>query len=337
MNNNFDDFLKSKFKESDNITPFNHQIDEIIGKIFIKRRKRKKLLLMALPVILISTTALAISYSIFNLSSVGIDDSCLQVAIQNGYIQTLDMQGQEFNGLEIKINKFLIDDINMDISFEYKINGYNIDTIKDIYIQDLYIYDENNTLLYSEKEKNNENSASQTIGYSKVEKLENGFKNTFFAQSDEFPQSKKINIEFSNIIINSKNKNLEINGNWKFEIDVLPNMVYRDNINYKPISNSNNNEDVIIKNIKMTNTGLIVNAEATNNKILDNTKITILTENKKIKPNSNIFEKNPTEKNNRTEYIFTYNLTKYDAPEKIIVRIKTRNKERDIVFIKDDK
>ena len=52
--------------------------------------------------------------------------------------------------------------------------------------------------------------------------------------------------------------------------------------------------------------------------------------------NNNIFEKNPKEDKNFKEYIFTYNLTKYDAPDQIKVQIKDKKEEREIIFIKDE-
>lgn len=335
MNDNeMDNFLKNKFRENNVSSSFSNQVDKIVGDIFEKRRKKKKLILVSLPVLLTSTVVFAVSYSIFNLSSVGIDDSCLNIAAENGYIQTLDTEWQEFDGLKVKVNKFLIDDINLDISFEYKVNK-EINEIKNIYIQDLSIYDENDNLLYSEKEKNENKAIAQTIGYSKIVKIGEGFENTFFAQSDNFPRSKKIFITFNNVILNCKHENVEKKGNWKYEIDILPEMIERKNINYKAISN-NNNGNIVIKNMKMTNTGLIVNAESSDNKTLDNAKITVIVDNNKFNANSNIFEKNVKQKANRTEYIYTYNLTKYNSPKQITVRIKEKNKEKDIIFIKDE-
>ena len=336
MRDNFDDFLKRKFKEEsseDEIVSSN--VDKMINDMFDRNRKKKKVLLMILPVILMSTTVFAVAYSVFNLSSVGIDDTCLNIANENGYIQTLNMESQEYEGLSINIDKFLIDDINMDISFEYKVNNEKLKDIKNIYIQDLYVYDENNNILFKEKEKNDENSIAQTSGYSKIRKDGEMLKNTFFAQSDNFPKSKIIFIEFSNVILNCTKDNIEINGSWKFEINVTDNMINRENINYKDISNNNYNKNITIKSMKLTNTGLIIDAEAPNNEILDKAKIDIIVNGKKIKANSNVFERNPKEDKNSTEYIFTYNLTKYDVPNQIIVHIKDKKDEREIIFIKD--
>ena len=337
MRDNFDDFLKRKFKEEsseDEIASSN--IDKMINDMFDRKRKKKKILLMVLPVILMSTTVFAVAYSVFNLSSVGIDDACLNIATENGYIQTLNMESQEYGGISINIDKFLIDDINMDISFEYKVNNENVKDIKNIYIQDLYIYDENNNILFKEKENNIENVKAQTSGYSKIKKDGDVLKSTFFAQSDNFPRSKKIFVEFNNVILNCAKNNIEVNGSWKFEIDVTDNMINRESINYKCISNNNYNKNITIKSMKLTNTGLVIDTEAPNNEILDEDKIEIIVNKKKIRANDNVFEKKPNESKSSTEYIFTYNLTKYDVPEQITIQIKDKKEEREIIFIKDE-
>lgn len=335
MKDNFDDFLRKKFnEESVENDILSENVDKIINGMFNKRQKNKKILSVILPVLLMPTTVFAITYSVFNLSSVGIDDTCLNVAIENGYLEKVDVPYQEYGGLSVNIDKFLIDDINMVVSFSYKINIDNLKYVKNIYIQDLYIFDENNNILFNEN--NNGNVIAQTSGYSKVQKENNSLKNTFFAQSDNFPKSKKIFIEFDNVILNYGKSNTEIKGNWKFEINVTNNMVTRENINYKCISNNNYNKNITVKSMKLTNTGLIINAKASNNEILNKAKIEVIVDNKTIKANNNVFEKNLNDDKNKTEYIYTYNLTKYDAPNQIIVQIKYQNEKREMIFIKDE-
>ncbi|HJJ12530.1 MAG TPA: DUF4179 domain-containing protein [Clostridiaceae bacterium] len=337
MKENFDDFLKKKLKEESMEEEIDYSnIDKIIDDMFDIRRKKRKILLLVLPFILMSSTVFAVAYSIFNLSSVGIDDTCLNIATKNGYIQELNMVSKEYQGLSISIDKFIIDDINMDISFEYRVNNESFKDIKNIYIQDLYIYDESNNILFKEKENSAENVAAKTSGYTKIKKYGDVFKNTLFVQSDNFPRSKKIFIEFNNVILNCDKNNIEVNGEWNFEINVTENMINRKTINYKDISNNNYNENIKIKNMKLTNTGLIINVEALNSEILNDSKIELIINNKKIKANNNIFEKNPKEDKNFKEYIFTYNLTKYDAPDQIKVQIKDKKEEREIIFIKDE-
>ncbi len=340
MNNDkLDNLIEKSFKEDNNISPFSDDIDNLIGSIF-KKRARKRKILFFIPIVLTSTAVFAISYNIFNLSSVGLDDSCIETATKNGYVQTLDIPFQTFDNLGVKIDHFLIDDINFDISFEYEINNYDIKDIKNVFIQDICIYDENNNVIYMEEnEKSNSiSNIADTMGYSKIRKAsDNTFKNTFFAQSNNFPKSKKIYIEFSNIILNCKNENKTIQGIWKFEIKVPENMIDRENIGYKCISN-NNEGNISIKNIKLSNTGLILQADSNSYDILDKAKINIIANGKKYKSNNNLFDINIKENllTNKTQRIYTFNITKYDIPNEIIVKVKYGNSERDITFIKDE-
>lgn len=101
MKDNFDDFLRKKFnEESVENDILSENVDKIINGMFNKRRKNKKILSVLLPVLLMSTTVFAITYSVFNLSSVGIDDTCLNVAIENGYLEKVDVPYQEYGGYQ---------------------------------------------------------------------------------------------------------------------------------------------------------------------------------------------------------------------------------------------
>lgn len=264
----------------------------------------------------------------------------LKLLQKNGYIKTLDMQFQTFDNLGVKIEHFLIDDINFDISFEYKINNHNINNIQNVFIQDICIYDENNNVIYKEEcEKSMSNfGIADTMGYSKIRKIsDNTFKNTFFAQSNNFPKSKKIYIEFNNIIFNCKNENKLFKGLWKFEVEVPENMINRETITYKCVSN-NSEGDISIKNLKLSNTGLILQADSIYSETLDKAKISIVVNNNKYNPNNNLFDIDINKNSliNKTQRIYTFNLTKYDIPNEIIVKVKDRNNKRNITFIREE-
>lgn len=330
-----DFFLEESFQQDSDIFPFENNIDNLIGGMFRKRKRARKMLFF-IPIVLTSTTVFAIAYGIFNLSSVGIDDSCIEMATKNGYIQKIDEPIQTFDGLGIKIKYFLMDDINLDIAFEYIANNDYVKDIKNVFIKDLYIYDNDNNVIYREE---NENNKADTIGYSKVAKTSNNtFENTFFGQSSNFPKSKKIYVEFNKVILNCKNENKAINGTWKFEIEVPEIMINRETILYKCIS-SNNEEDITIDNVKLSNTGLILEASSSNNETLNKAVISVIANNNKYKANNNLFDINIKENipAKRIQRIYTFNITKYDAPNEIKVIIKNKGNECNMTFIKDEK
>ena len=320
---------------------FKEECNDIVKKIF-KKRRRKIRILMCMPILLISTTAFAIGYNMFGLSKVGINDKCMNKAIQNGYICNVDKQAQTFNGLEILVNKFFINDIDLAISFDFKMDNFNVKKIKDINLKNLVILDELGNNIYRNYKvvpKDPEKNIAASMGYSKVIiESPNEFKNTFFAFSDNFPKSKKIYINFNAVLLHCKGEDKEINGNWNFEINVPEIMVNRKNIIYKDVLNNSNdkNEDINIRNVKLTNTGLIVYAKSLNENILNNAKITIEVDGKTIEPNPQIYgflEEYPFE---YTEYGYSYDVDYFNPPEEIIIQIKEKRKERKIKFIKDE-
>ena len=56
------------------------------------------------------------------------------------------------------------------------------------------------------------------------------------------------------------------------------------------------------------------------------------------KSNNNLFDINIKEnsRTNKIQRIYTFNVTKYDIPNEIVVKVKDGNTERNITFIKDE-
>ena len=335
MNNDeLEELLKKSFKDERYKSPFNDKIDNLMNNLY-RKRKRKNRFLLAIPILLVSTTVFAVAYNTLNLSSVGIDSSSsIELAVQNGYIQKVDIDMQTFDELGIKINSFLMDDINLDIVFEYKINNnsVNIDDIKDVSIQDITIYDENKNIIKSRDNYSYENEISELSGYSKVNKISNEtFENTFFAEANNFPNSKRLYIEFEKVIFSCKKEVKRFNGKWKFELDVPENMVNRKEILYKCTSN-NNIGNIIINEVKLSNTGLIVQVGPNSEELLNKTDISVIVDNKKYKANNNMYSEAENHNSSMIKRTYPFNLTIYDAPNEIIIEIKNNKEKKKLVF-----
>lgn len=338
MNNNeLDEFLKKSFKDDSCDSPFTDEIDNLMNGLYKKRKRRNKFLL-AIPILLVSTTAFAVAYNTFNLSSVNIDSSsAIELAVQNGYIQHVDMEMQTFEGVGITIERFLMDDINLDITFKYKVdnNTVNIDDIKDLSIQDIIIYDENNNIIHNSKNYSYENNLSKATGHTKVKKISNEtFENTFFAQANNFPNSQKLYIEFETVNLNCKKATKKINGKWKFELDVPENMVNREEVSYKCTS-GNNEGNIIVNEVKLTNTGLIVQIGPNSEELLNNIDIEVIANNKKYKANNNLYSDIENINSNKFKRTYSFNLTIYDEPNEIIIIIKNDKENKKIVFTRN--
>lgn len=322
-----DSLIKKSFNKNEE-NPFKQEINNLIIDLNRKRKLRKNLFFI-LPILLLSTTVIAIAYNSFNLNSVGIDDKAIDLAIQNGYIQRIDEEYQTYNGLSVKIDKILMDDINLDISFNFKSNDIN--DIKNINICNLFIYDDNNNILYDYK--NQTESIAKIIGYTKIEQeTNNSFNNTFFALSENFPHSNKLFIEFNSIILHKSNEDISINGLWRFEIDILDKMVNRTEDVYNCCTN-NIIGDITLGSLKITDTGTLLEIKSNNEESLNEVEIVLNVDNKKYKANNNIITIISDESNDIIRFI-PYTLNKYDSPNKITVEIKVGVKKQSIEFVK---
>lgn len=320
-------YIKDKSKIEQNVTNMLKNVNFKNEKSKVKSIG-KKLKLATLPILLSSAVVFAVGINTFNLSSVGIKEESIDVAIKNNYIQELNIT-QSSNDLNITIDKFIVDDINMDIGLEISSNKYDLENVKNIYIRDLKITDENNNQIFTESEKQTNNIAL-TYGYTKLEKQnKNTISNTIFLKSNDFPKSKKMNISFSEIEIHYKNKDTIVNGLWNYNFDTSKEMQERNNIEYsvvnENIKTNKNNDYLKISNIKLTNTGLIVSVDSNNIKLLDKIKIYLNINDNKIYANNDKIENVRNYTENSVEYIYNFSITKYDTPNNFELAIESKD------------
>ena len=75
-------------------------------------------------------------------------------AIEHGYIDKPNMEYVSSNDTEIKIDKVLMDDYNLNLEFNIKINENMLqENIKEISFPDMLITDEEKNILYCEDEQ----------------------------------------------------------------------------------------------------------------------------------------------------------------------------------------
>lgn len=161
----------------------------------------------------------------------------VETAIENGYVQDVDMDYVKDSNVEVKVDYILMDDFNLNIMFN--INLPEINNLSSIKFDNLVITDEENNLLLTEFknrndylqfcEKNNiENThnyiALGSYNYSNTEynnKISNYTCSYIIRAFDEpFPKSKKLNISFNKIILCTAEESHEIYGDWKIDINL---------------------------------------------------------------------------------------------------------------------
>ena len=218
----------------------------------------------------------------------------IDTAIENGYVEKPEMDYIESNTtlsketgtivedvkVDAKIEDFLMDDLNLSTQFSFKFdekvhNYIDLNNINTITLNDLFVRDEENRLIYSVNNKEifdiycKENKLNYVFGEFDNEKYFNNGLNWFPAfiskegslakltynmYSEGFPKSKKLNFTFSKITItehNNSNK-ITIQGNWDIELDVPEKMYNRTSETYRVVSCSNDDFKIYSSNVSDT-------------------------------------------------------------------------------------
>ena len=171
--------------------------------------------------------------NLFGLNNVGINNASVVSAIENNYVQNVDMDYIKVNDdYSIKIDYLMMDDINLYTVFNiYSENGF--DTNYRISILDLKIMADDE-LIYDISKENN-CTIDVSTGYKQIVQEENTIKRELmFLMSDEFPKAKMLEYKFSKITLynnSAPTENIiEINCDKEItiEIDVIDKFINRD-------------------------------------------------------------------------------------------------------------
>lgn len=203
----------------------------------------------------------------------------VEKAINSGYINKIDDENYvESNGLEIKVESILMDDYNLCINFNMKINIKDNKEVGFCSFPNLLITDENNNLIvtkFTSKEKSNLSEIIKDKDVSKYPGINDGSESihlthkegneyicSYSTHSLEFPKSKKLDIVFDRIVLYSSKNDLgevleEKKGKWKVSID-LPEEFYNRMTDIYVLKNTNDKNLELIK-ANISNTGIRVN------------------------------------------------------------------------------
>ncbi len=245
-NDNLDKFLFDAYEKNKDI-PLSTQniIDNTIDNLFaeknVKHKKSFNFVLKRVAVLVISLSVVTASTvfakdiinfftSIFTNSNKGVD-----TAVENGYVQNVDMDFIEDNNLGVKVDYVLMDDHNLNISFVYKYLGDDVSQITGLNYMDLTIKDENENVLYrSSKDNQNDNMVSNITKYTNNQQIIDNttIRSSLLAASNNFPKSEMLYISINNISLNSNDELINVNGNWNFSINLADKFIYRTSYKY---------------------------------------------------------------------------------------------------------
>lgn len=209
--------------------------------------------------------------SLFNNSTKAID-----TAVQNNYVQNIDMEFIYYDNIGIKSNSLIIDDTNMDISFIYDCT--NLENIQSIELNDYIITDENSNLIYNTNYSEAELLVNSYIKYNKPKLITDGiFQDSIIYKSTNFPKFEKICFQISSLkIYNGDNYKIKT-GIWNFEISIDKQLNQRKNKNLTISSNT----FITDSSAELTETSLKINLNFNillNRDIIEDNKKIILTD-----------------------------------------------------------
>ncbi len=334
-------------------------------KIDMKKNKKNVIKIVTVASMLfVCITGVAFAKDIGNLikkvfgpnTSNGVD-----TAVENGYISNVKTQVEEANGIEISVDSIIMDDFNFAINFKMSLNEkYNVDEFehKTDFV-DLNVVDEENNIVFTTSHKSTDDTIEYLGSYGIISKKigEKDLQISLSATGNPklFPKSKHLKINFSKIRIGQwkEDEILEkiYEGKWNFEIDVPKEFYTRETYTYK--AKSCNDQNIDINDIKaiVSRTGcrvyipLIRETNKIDYKLIHDSQENAFdraplqkeyvetTNGKKFEPAARSDGDGCSELNDKNEinYYNTFNLTTYDATDKITLNITTNKQEKIII------
>lgn len=295
----------------------------------------------------------------------------VNTAVENGYIyQNQDIQSYKSSNTETHIQDIVMDDYTLDFNvfmeFDENIDLTGIDKYK---MPDLLITDDMNNILYSAdneitKDFCNNNgieykydiaiNTSSSIFIANADKNYATVQFNLSASDEKFPKSKKIYISFKTIEMTGNNKDYTVTGDWKNEIDIPDKFVNRESRLYKVVNCNNENvyEDSIIAEVYETGMKFEMSMywgdyESEHKRMEEMRKVNVLSS-QLIKQEESYVENENGERFYPSQssesdggYSFntdgklhkweTFNLTKFNATEKLKVVLTTIDNEQIII------
>lgn len=306
----------SNFNEKEGCSMMNKNISKMVASIA---------LILSLSCGTVLATYSAIKY--FKIK--GIDDTGIQTAMENNYIQNIDMKYIEKEKVKFKVDYLMMDDINFDLVFNF-ITEDNVDNYEQIAVSGLKITDENNNQIYIDSEDYNiwsKNIAFTGGNWSLIEKDGHNLRQVLHLFSNEFPKSNRIIVSFDNVILYNVNKGnpitIEYKDNYKLEFDISNQLKERQSIEY--VSDNPNIEKAIL-----TNSGFAI----TTRPLVYSSNIMVKDENEKtytLTTCHNILNIEKQNIDNIDKQVLIFNITQYNPTDTITLMLDNNT---NITFLK---
>lgn len=259
MNNNLNSKILEKVQTKIAISNFEEK-----EKFSMPNNKILKTVASLVLVLGITCGAVYAGYKITSYFKIkGIDDAGIQTALENNYVQNIEMNYIEKEQVKFKVDYLMMDDINFDLVFNF-VTQDEVDNYEEIAVTNLQITDENNNQIYIDSEEQDiwtKNISLSSSMWTTVEKQDHTLRQVLHLCSNNFPKSKKIYVSFDSVILYNVNKGNPITityeDNYKLEFDVSEQLVNRKSIEYA----ANNSK---VEKAILTNSGFAITIKESN-------------------------------------------------------------------------
>lgn len=259
MNNNLNNRILEKVRTKVAISNFEE------SERFSK--PNNKILRTAASLFLVLGITCGVAYAGYQLTNYfrikGIDDTGIQTALENNYVQNIEMNYIEKEQVKFKVDYLMMDDINFDLVFNF-VTKDAVENYEGIAVSNLKITDENNNQIYISSEDQDiwtKNIALSSAMWTTVEKQDHTLRQVVHLSSNNFPKSNKIYVSFDEVILyNVNNGNpitIKYEDDYKLEFDVSEQLSNRKSIEYT----TNNSK---IESAILTNSGFAITMKESN-------------------------------------------------------------------------
>lgn len=212
------------------------------GRNKIKKVYKPATILMLILCVLVGASVIAVSIisyiqSLFNLDSMGKDNSGILMAIEHlEWFQKVDMGYIDLSdGYKVSPDYLLMDEMNLYMVLDIE-SEKDISKITDVSFPDLKIVDESNNVICNQSDLLS-NQYSKIISTKLIENNKNHIKVLVYMYTDSFPVSKTLDISLSKIEFLSKSflghKDFsDISGNVSFKIELSDKFINRSYTTY---------------------------------------------------------------------------------------------------------
>ena len=254
----------------------------------------------------------------FNNSNRGID-----TAIDNGYIQNINMDFFTCNGIGIKSDYILMDNTTLDISLIYTDTTQSLD-VKNIKPSELIIKNEKNDILcyISELDHNINSKAFAITSIAEPIHLDNfTIRDSLLVTSQKFSNTETLYIEISKILVETQNEKKYIYGNWNFSINLSDKIVDSNTQKTYYTPNEFVNNITLSQEASSLKITLELNTLFNENILYSYNSIPLKDENNNIYNSSYMYSKNNVDENTSTLTLI-YPISKYNNIKQLFLDIK---------------